>query len=163
MTGSFRTHIVAAALVAASTAATADVVDLWSHLPLRFEPGPAAIYRARGAGFSLSLTPATATLRLAAKSEIEPTVLTMTLAGASKSARLEGIAKLAGLTNHYAGTDPEGWTTDTPGFARVRGRMSTPASTSSTTATSSASSTTSSSPPALSPRGSRWRKPVLYE
>jgi len=122
MTGSFRTHIVAAALVAASTAATADVVDLWSHLPLRFEPGPAATYRARGAGFSLSLTPATATLRLAAKSEIEPTVQTMTLAGASKSARLEGIAKLAGLTNHYAGTDPEGWTTDTPGFARVRAK-----------------------------------------
>ncbi|MBI3447500.1 MAG: SBBP repeat-containing protein [Acidobacteria bacterium] len=111
--------LVAAASVTSARAGTA-VTDLWSHLPLRFEAGPDATYQARGAGYFLSLTPATATMRLAAKREIEPAVLTMTLVGAAKSARLEGIGRLAGLTNHYAGKDPKGWATDTPGFARVR-------------------------------------------
>ena len=47
-------------------------------------------------------------------------VLRMKLEGANTSAAVEGLDQLPGRSNYFGGSDPNGWQTDVPQFARVR-------------------------------------------
>lgn len=47
-------------------------------------------------------------------------VIRMKLEGASSSAAVEGLEQLPGRSNYFDGSDPGGWQTDVPQFARVR-------------------------------------------
>jgi hypothetical protein len=47
-------------------------------------------------------------------------VLRMRLEGANNSAAVEGLDQLPGRSNYFGGSDPAGWLTDVPQFARVR-------------------------------------------
>lgn len=47
-------------------------------------------------------------------------LLAMTFVGAQSDARVEGLDRLSGVTNHLQGSDPAGWRTNVPAFARVR-------------------------------------------
>ena len=111
----------------------------YAALPLRFEVNsgqtdPRVRFLARGAGYTLFLTPAEATLALAAPSPTRvpvsarsttPTagaqaaVLRLRLDGANPRARIAGLDQLPGVSNYLLGRDPRRWRTDVHAYARV--------------------------------------------
>jgi len=107
---------------AASLAATVSprlVQQRFGELPLRFEPatgaaGPRAQYGVRGQGFALSLGPAGFVIQRR-KDPVGVRFL-----GADRRARPEALEELPGKTNYLLGSDPRGWRTGVPAFARIR-------------------------------------------
>jgi len=101
------------------------------QLPLLFEPnlgqlnlsqGDSAVkFLARGRGYSLLLDSDGATLALRSQNPqgAQTESVRMKLAGASRSARIEGTDLLPGKTNYFLGNDPAKWRTGVPQFARV--------------------------------------------
>ena len=109
--------------------ATEQASESYGRLPLSFEAnrgqaGEAADFVARGAGYTLSLTPTEAVFSLAQRSDRSrqqpPAVLRMNLVGASRSAKVAGLDELEGKVNYLIGKDPAKWRTDVPTFGRVR-------------------------------------------
>ena len=104
----------------------ARVCDAYGQLPLAFElnrgqADEATNFRARGAGYTLSLSPTEATFLLArGPDEPSPTVLRMNLVGANPGAPVEGLNELEGKVNYLIGNDPTQWRTNIPTFSRVR-------------------------------------------
>jgi uncharacterized repeat protein (TIGR01451 family) len=79
-------------------------------------------FLARGRGYSLFLDSEGATLALRSQNPkgAQTESVRMKLAGASRSARIEGTDLLPGKTNYFLGNDPAKWRTGVPQFARVR-------------------------------------------
>src|SRR2546430_4743264 len=127
----------------AAAAAEARVSEAYGKLPLHFEANRGQTHRdvrflARGAGYSLFLTPTEAVLTLikpeplarqpAARGSSRPrgpvtgVVLRMTLAGANPDPRVTGLEELPGKANYFIGNDPAKWRTNVPTYAKVRYR-----------------------------------------
>jgi hypothetical protein len=110
----------------AATVSAAGVREAYGQLPLAFEQNRGQTdettnFRARGAGYTLSLSPTEATFLLARGSdEPLPIVLRMNLVGANPGAAVEGLNELEGKVNYLIGNDPAQWRTNIPTFSRVR-------------------------------------------
>jgi len=111
----------------------------YAALPLRFEVNsgqtdPRVRFLARGAGYTLFLTPAEATLALAAPfptrvpasagsttptTRAQAAVLRLRLDGANPRARVAGQDRLPGVSNYLSGRDPRRWQTGVHAYARV--------------------------------------------
>jgi hypothetical protein len=103
----------------------------YGQMPLSFEAnlgqaGEPVDFVARGAGYTLALSPTKAAFRLrkdkqqTAISKQKSAVLTMKLAGANAAATVAGIDELEGKVNYFIGNDPAKWRTAVPTFERVR-------------------------------------------
>ena len=105
---------------------TAQVRKTYGQIPLSFEAnrgqGDESVnFRARGAGYTLSLSPTEALFVLARENdEPLPTVVGMKLVGANPGAAVEGVNELEGKVNYLLGNDPAQWRTNIPTFGRVR-------------------------------------------
>lgn len=99
-------------------------------LPIMFEPnrGQSNLnvkFLARGAGYSLFLDADGAVLasqraRNSSHPDSGAKLLRMKLAGANRSAFVNGAEQLPGKSNYFIGSDPAKWHRDIPQFARVR-------------------------------------------
>src|SRR5947207_625485 len=124
-----------------AAAAETRVSQSYGKLPLHFEANQGQTHQdvrflARGAGYSLYLTPTEAALTLtkqvsparkpAAGGKSEPrgpatgTALRMSFAGANPRPRLTGLEELPGKANYFIGNDPAKWRTNVPTYAKVR-------------------------------------------
>src|SRR6266513_368742 len=124
-----------------AAAAEARVSQSYGKLPLHFEANQGQTHQdvrflARGAGYSLYLTPTEAALTLtkqvsparkpAARGKSEPrgpatgTALRMSFAGANPRPRVTGLEELPGKANYFIGNDPAKWRTNVPTYAKVR-------------------------------------------
>lgn len=105
---------------------TAQAREAYGQLPLSFEANHGQAdqlvnFRARGAGYTLSLSPIEVVFVLARGSdEPSPTVLRMNLVAGSSGAAVEGVNQLEGKANYFLGNDPAQWRTNIPTFGRVR-------------------------------------------
>ena len=105
---------------------TAQVREVYGKIPLSFEANrgqadEAVNFRARGAGYTVALSPTEAVFVLARETdEPAPTMLRMNLIGANPGAAVEGQNELEGKVNYLIGNDPAQWRTNIPTFSRVR-------------------------------------------
>ncbi len=110
--------------------ASVQAMAVLGQLPLMFEPNlgqvnlpsdAAVKFLARGRGYSLFLDSEGATLALRSRDHAGTRTesVRMTLAGASRRARIAGTDLLPGKTNYFLGNDPAKWHADVPQFARV--------------------------------------------
>jgi uncharacterized repeat protein (TIGR01451 family) len=129
--------------------ATERLSSAYGKLPISFElnqgqTDASVQFLARGAGYSLFLTPGEAVLSLhaplfnafkpgspgsrharhssAAKlaSTIPPSTVRLQLIGANRWAEAKGVDPLPGKSNYFAGSDPAKWHTDVPTYTKVR-------------------------------------------
>src|SRR5947207_1635818 len=124
-----------------AAAAETRVSQSYGKLPVHVEANQGQTHQdvrflARGAGYSLYLTPTEAALTLtkqvsparkpAARGKSEPrgpatgTALRMSFAGANPRPRLTGLEELPGKANYFIGNDPAKWRTNVPTYAKVR-------------------------------------------
>ena len=101
--------------------------EAYGKLPLAFEQTrgqakEATNFRARGAGYTLSLSATEATFLLARGPDESSTGLRMNVVGGNRGAAVEGLNELEGKVNYLIGNDPALWRTDIPTFGRVRYR-----------------------------------------
>ena len=124
-------------------AATARVSHSYGKLPLSFEANEGQTagvvqYLARGAGYTLFLTPGEMVLSLHAsrpgdrirpgahsaslpvKSERWSSAVHIQLVGSNKDAKVSGVDRLPGNSNYFSGSDPAKWHPDIPTYAKVR-------------------------------------------
>ena len=108
-----------------STRSTART--LYNGLPLTFAPsGRGQEFTARGASYTLSLTPGAATMYLSGA--VRPgmaaraSALRVSLMGASTSARLAGVDRQQGTVNYFTGK-PSSWRSGVPTFGGVEVRQ----------------------------------------
>lgn len=129
--------------------------EAYGRLPLSFEANrgqadESVNFVARGAGYTLALSPTKAVFGLRnsdcgsrnedaarrtlktsdrTRSEASPqsaicnpqsAVLQMNLVGANRAATVAGVDELEGRVNYFTGNDPAKWRTDIPTFGRVR-------------------------------------------
>ena len=116
--------------------------DRYGQLPLRFEVNvgqtdPRVRFLARGAGYSVFLTPSEAVLTLEAhpdggaadaraamaepvSADMERAVLRLRLLGARPDPALSGADALAGRSHYLRGRDPGQWRTNIPNYGSVR-------------------------------------------
>ena len=111
--------------------------SLMAFEPNQGQTDPAVKYFARGAGYSLFLTPTEAVFRLiaatgrreraqpgpnfpAAKSSITAAVLRMRLAGSNPAPKLHGQDRQPGVSNYFLGKNPAQWRRDVPHYGRVQ-------------------------------------------
>ena len=106
----------------------AQAQEDYGRLPLRFEINRGQTDRqvdfiARGAGYSLFLTPRESVIALssaASETGTRRAVLRMRLLGAAPHATATGRRQLPGQTNYLRGSDPKSWTTGVTSFAEAR-------------------------------------------
>src|SRR5271154_566828 len=107
------------------------VARAYGQLPLSFEPnvGQARTgvdYLARGAGFSVYLSPAAATLALADTALSSRAggpntqVVRINLEGANRDSKASGGGRLPGVANYFVGSNPANWHSGVPTFADVK-------------------------------------------
>jgi hypothetical protein len=124
---------------------TAQARDAYGQLSLSFEAnrgqvGKGVDFLARGAGYTLALSPTEAVFALTrrdknglaasvrretdavsdSRPESSSAVLRMNLVGANGGASVEGLNELEGKVNYLIGKDATRWQTDIPTFGRVR-------------------------------------------
>jgi len=119
----------------------------YGKLALAFEPNRGQAdshvkYLARGPGYTLALSPTQASLVLthmtapvfsdegvdlietpASQLEMPKTeshAITLTMLGANRAPRIEGIEKLLGISNYFLGNDRSRWRSDIPNYSKVR-------------------------------------------
>ena len=96
----------------------------FNQLPLSFAPqdaaGPAGAYLARGAGFSLRVTPGGAEFSVRDRAAGRAATVGMQLVGADREAKAIPDALLPGRVHYFLGNDPARWQRNVPTFARVR-------------------------------------------
>lgn len=103
----------------------APVAHTLGRQPLSFEANrgqadPRVQFIARGAGYSIGLSPTAADLSLQPTSNTgSATTVRMTLAGARGTSRVTGVGELPGKINYFLGNDSTKWVTNVPTFARV--------------------------------------------
>ena len=104
----------------------ANIREAYGKLPLAFEQNRGdgeggTNFRARGAGYTLSLSATAASFLLSrGPNEAPPTVLQMNLVEANSGAAVEGLNELEGKVNYLIGNDPTKWRTSIATFRRVR-------------------------------------------
>lgn len=118
----------------------------YGRLPLSFEPNVGQAhkdvdYLARGAGFSINLSPTAATLFLAdttARAKSGPShvpnpsarrrlaVVQINLEGANRDAKASARDRLRGVSNYFIGSNPANWHSGVPTFAEVKYRATYP-------------------------------------
>ena len=128
-------------------AARARLSSSYGKLPISFEPNQGQTaevvqYLARGAGYTLFLTPGEMVLTLhaslpgtrkahgapmpsaimppAVESAEKSAAVRMQLIGSNKHAQALGVDPLPGKSNYLTGSDPAKWHTDIPTYAKVR-------------------------------------------
>jgi uncharacterized repeat protein (TIGR01451 family) len=130
-------------------ASAARLSASYGKLPISFEVNQGQTDRsvqflARGAGYTLFLTPGEAVLSLHAPpanaskpgglavphalpsspaklaSTNPPSTVRLQLIGANTAAKAEGVDPLPGKSNYFVGNDPAKWHTDVPTYAKVR-------------------------------------------
>src|SRR5258708_3455879 len=121
-----------ASLLGAPTASAADTkpasvsqetaTERYADLPLSFEANQGQAdaqvrFLSRGSGYSFFLTQSGAVLSFSSEAD---SILRMQLAGASSSARIEGVDPLPGKSNYFAGSDSAHWRTGVPTYSRVK-------------------------------------------
>ena len=137
---------VGSAAVSATADARSRMSASYGKLPISFEVNQGQTdgvvqFLARGAGYTLFLTPGEAVLSLHAPQakaaqpgrptdvrapggKVEPTLLSSTvrlqLVGADTKAEAAGVDALPGKSNYFVGSDPAKWHTDVPTYAKVR-------------------------------------------
>ena len=138
-----------AARVAGPVATSARLAADYGKLPIRFEMNQGQTdksvqFLARGAGYTLFLTPGEAVLSLRAphastgqpgdpafRGTLRPTpkqvpsttpasTVRLQLIGANTKAEASGVDPLPGKSNYFIGNDPAKWQTDVPTYAKVR-------------------------------------------
>jgi uncharacterized repeat protein (TIGR01451 family) len=132
------------ALTKADPAVAARLTSSYGKLPIGFEVNQgqadsAVQFLARGAGYTLLLTPGEAVLSLrgthakavqpgrlrdarpSAQAEPSSTVQ-MEMIGSNRKAEVAGVDPLPGKANYFIGSDPAKWHTDVPTYAKVRYR-----------------------------------------
>ena len=117
-----------AQLPVAAKEPAAKVATAYGNLPLQFEVNQGQVdanikMMARGQGYNILLQPTAATFDLhktnrGGKDSRE--VVSLSFAGASKTAALATEQKLPGYVNYMHGSDASKWQTGVPTFARVR-------------------------------------------
>jgi len=98
--------------------------ERYGDLPLSFEANQGQTDRqvrflSRGSGYSFFLTQAGAVLTFSSDSHSDAAVLRMQLAGASPTARIQGLDELPGKSNYFFGSDSRRWRTGVPTFSKV--------------------------------------------
>jgi hypothetical protein len=101
----------------------------YGKIPLTFEANQGQTdarvrYLARGAGYTVFLTPGEAVLRLARRSDhgVKGAVLRMRMAGAATSPEIQPEGPVGTQSSYFIGSDPKAWRSGVPQFARVRYR-----------------------------------------
>lgn len=107
------------------------VARAYGELPLSFEQNVGQArggvnYLARGARFSIYLTPTAATLALAPASASHLRVLRINLEGANRDAKVSAGERLPGVSNYFVGSNPANWHSGVPTFAEVKYRTTYP-------------------------------------
>jgi hypothetical protein len=103
------------------------VAGSFADLPLSFEANAGQVngdvkFLSRGSGYGLYLCGGEAvwTLRRGTAPAVTTDVVRMRLAGADRDARPRGEEPLPGTVNYFLGSDPAGWRTEIPTYAKVR-------------------------------------------
>jgi uncharacterized protein (TIGR03437 family) len=96
----------------------------YGKLPLSFEPNhgqtdPGVQFLSRGAGYTIFLSPASATFALRRNGD-GPAVVRMDLLGASAETALQPQDRLPGVTNYLMGGTRGEWPTNLPTYAKAR-------------------------------------------
>ncbi len=117
------------ALESRTMLSTAAVAASYAQIPMSFEANMGQTvaqvqYLARGAGYTLFLTPEEAVLSFrsatAGSTQQSPgAVLRMQLVGADATPQLVGQDQLPGTSNYITGSNPSQWVTSVPNFGRV--------------------------------------------
>src|SRR3954453_3977744 len=101
----------------------------YGKIPLSFEANKGQTdgrvrYLARGAGYTVFLTPGETVLRLAHKSRglSQGSVLRMRMIGAADSPSIEAEEQVESRSNYFLGADPATWRSGVAHFGRVRYR-----------------------------------------
>jgi hypothetical protein len=113
------------------------VARAYGQLPLSFEPnvGQARTgidYIARGAGFSIYLSPVAATMALAdtalssRSGRPNAQVVRINLEGANRDSKASGGDRLPGVANYFVGSNPANWHSGVPTFSDVTYRAAYP-------------------------------------
>ncbi len=115
-----------------------QVDKAYAKLPLTFEPASPTQFIARGNGYSLALSPTTATLAFSSSKskddkhdaasglpttrndQLTTDTLQMQLVGANPTARIEGVDQLEAQTNYLLGNDPAKWRVSVKNYAKVK-------------------------------------------
>jgi hypothetical protein len=110
------------ALAQPDAATQARLTASYGQLPLSFEANkgqtdPRANFLARGAGYTLFLTPSKAVMEL--QQGGGGNVVAMRLVGANPASRSVGLDKLSGVSNYLIGNDPSKWHTGVPNYGEV--------------------------------------------
>jgi hypothetical protein len=114
----------------------AQALKSYGALPMSFEANqgqadPSVRFVARGAGYTILLSPDEATLALESsqpdrrfpeKTQPKPStrVLSMKIEGANPSAAAQALDRLPGLSNYFIGNDPSRWHTNIPTYQKVQ-------------------------------------------
>jgi len=115
--------------IAPTRRAGAEVREAYGRLPLSFEANRGQVdssidFRARGAGYTLALSPTKALFVLAPQTNADGkssrVSLQMDLVGSTLPTKAEGLDELEGKVNYFTGNDPTQWRTNIPTFGRVR-------------------------------------------
>jgi hypothetical protein len=105
------------------------VSDAYGKLPMTFEPNlgqtdEAVRFLARGHGYSLFLTQASATLslqRYGKSGKLESSsAVRMSVVGANEESAIDGESPQETRSNYFIGNYPEKWRSDIPNFGRVK-------------------------------------------
>ena len=113
--------------VASAAVSMAPVREAYGRLPLTFEANHGQAtgsvdFLARGAGYTVALSPHEAALALKRSADAPAATLRMSLVGANPNARGAGATPQEGKVNYFTGDDPEQWQTNIPTFSRVHYR-----------------------------------------
>jgi hypothetical protein len=100
------------------------VHESYGRLPLSFErnqgqTGQDVKFLSRGRGYTLFLTGSETVLALQSPGA-RPAIVRMSLAGASREVRIDGLDERPGTVNYFKGRDSDQWHRGIPTYARVR-------------------------------------------
>lgn len=125
----------AGAPAAASAVAKQAALRAYGRQPLRFEQNRGQSdarvrFLARGAGYTMFLTPSEAVLSLVRPArhgaQSAHAAVRIRLLGSNPHPRVEGLGRLGGETNYLKGSDRSSWRTNVAGYGRVRYRGTYP-------------------------------------
>ncbi len=107
---------------ALDAAGRARLAQLYERLPLRFEPnqGQAAAnvrFLSRGQGYAVFFADTHADIALSGAGK--SSLVRLKMDGAAPPRRIRAMEPLAGITNHFSGSDPARWRTAIPGYGRI--------------------------------------------
>ena len=114
-------------ITASAQVPSRQAVSSYGKLPLSFEPNrgqtaPSAQFISRGPGYTIFLSPASATIALHGDASKAGAVLRMDLLGVQPDLIIQPQEKLPGITNYLMGSTRTKWPTNLPTYAKTRSR-----------------------------------------